>query len=84
MPDLWDNWDRRVKATGRPSRVASDLTDAELVRLLGSETTGRQHERRVLCDELYARLARPTPETPVHRFPEEASTWPHVGPEAGP
>lgn len=84
MPDLWDDWDRRVSRTGRPSRVASDLTDAELVRLLAAETRGRAHERRVLCDELFARLARAHGEPQAHRFPDEVATWPKPGPEAGP
>lgn len=85
MADLWDHWDRRVKDSGRPSRVASDLTDAELVRLLATETSGRAHERRLLCDELFTRLQRPPPSSEsARRFPEEAATWPHVGPEGGP
>lgn len=85
MPDLWDDWDRRVKDTGRPTRVAKDLTDAELVRLLAAETTGRRHERRVLCDELFARLARPPPEpTSTHDLPEEVATWPRLDLEVGP
>lgn len=87
MADLWDQWDRRVRDTGRPSRVANDLTDAELVRMLAAETKGRAFERRVLCDELFARLNRPqggSGASPSQRFPPEAATWPHLGPEGGP
>lgn len=87
MADLWDQWDRRVRDTGRPSRVASDLTDAELVRLLAAETKGRAYERRVLCDELFMRLNRLPgggSGSSSQRFPPEVATWPHLGPEAGP
>ena len=85
MPDLWDAWDRRVKASGRPSRVAGDLTDAELVRLLAAETHGRAHERRVLCDELFSRLHRAQPTSGAGRLPpDELESWPRGGPEAGP
>lgn len=88
MADLWDDWDRRVKSSGRPHRVASDLTDAELVRLLASETNGRSMERRLLSDELFQRLHRhaaPESSEQARRYvPSEERTWPQLGPEAGP
>lgn len=84
MGDLWDDWDRRVKRTGRPNRVASELTDAELIRLLAAETHGRGIERRILGEEMYQRLGRNEPPGERMRARLEEQTWPSLGPEAGP
>lgn len=57
MADPWTTWDERVKATGRPSRLAEELTDVEILNLIASERSGaRGLEKRILKDELLARL----------------------------
>lgn len=57
MPDPWITWDERVKETGRPSRLAEELTDVEILNLIASERSGpRVVEKRILKDELLARL----------------------------
>lgn len=57
MFDPWAAWDDRVKTTGRPSRVAQQLTDPDLLNLLAAERSGRRDaEKRILKDELLARL----------------------------
>lgn len=57
MVDPWDRWDAAVKQVGKPERAAQRLSDAELLRLLAAERRGeRDVEKRLVCDELLARL----------------------------
>jgi len=35
--DLWDQWERQLQATGRPDRLAQELSDEELVNLLAAK-----------------------------------------------
>lgn len=56
MTDLWRGWDDLCDRTGRPSRVAKELTDAELLNLLASADPARDIERNILKDEANRRL----------------------------
>lgn len=57
--DLWDQWERSVSETGRPERVAMDLSDEELVNLLAVADED-DATTRALKQEALQRL---------HRFP---------------
>lgn len=35
--DLWDQWERQLQASGRPDRLARELSDEELVNLLAAK-----------------------------------------------
>lgn len=57
MFEPWALWDERLLRTGRPSRLAQEMTSAELLTLLAAEGSGaREAEKRIVKDELLARL----------------------------
>lgn len=56
MVNVWTVWDERLQASGRPGRVARELTDVELLNLLASEQPDRGHEKRILKEEAHRRL----------------------------
>ena len=35
--DLWDRWERQLQTSGRPDRLATELSDEELVNLLAAK-----------------------------------------------
>lgn len=56
MVDPWDVWDKAMKRSAAPEREAAEMTDAQLVALLASDRERRRVERRIIANELYARL----------------------------
>lgn len=59
MPDLWADWDERVKRTGFPTRVVEDLTDLEILNLLADGSPRRATEKQLLRQECYRRMGHP-------------------------
>lgn len=56
MTDVWREWDSHLQGTGRPTRVARELTDAELLNMLASNDPDREIERHILKDEANRRM----------------------------
>lgn len=59
MPDVWTEWDERVKRTGVPTRVVADLTDLEILNLLVDSDPRRSMEKAILRQECYRRMGHP-------------------------
>ena len=60
MPDLWDQWERELQTSGRPDRLAQELSDEELVNLLAAAPTQNEppNVARALKQEALRRLHR--------------------------
>lgn len=57
MVDAWRAWDEAMRQAPVPEREAARLTDEQLLAMLASEDPGRRAEKRIVRDELHARLA---------------------------
>ena len=69
--DPWRAWEDEVRQTGRPDRVARELTDEELVNLLAARGADENPiERHVLKQEALERLHRAHE---AHRAPARTS-----------
>ena len=56
MVNVWSVWDERLHASGRPARVARELTDYEILNMLASNEPDRGNEKRLLKEEVHRRL----------------------------